>query len=88
MVFLSDHGHVVATEKVRNMRALTVPIHMPREGPESGPTLIYDAQGLGNWPPEAMAPERQGSGRPERTPINPEPKSQGRKLSQHTHNID
>ena len=27
MVFLSDHGHVVTTEKIRNMRALREPIH-------------------------------------------------------------
>ena len=78
MVFLSDHGHVVATEKVRNMRALATLIHIPREEPESRPSLIYDAQGLGNWPAEAMAPKRQGSRRSEQPLINPEPKSQGR----------
>ena len=32
MVFLSDHGHVVATEKVRNMQTFKISIHNASEG--------------------------------------------------------
>ena len=47
MVFLSDHCHVVATEKVRNMRTWPATIHMFQVKPESMLGLIYDARGWG-----------------------------------------
>ena len=47
MVFLSDHGHVVTTEKVRNMRACRPRSTMLQEKPESEPNLFYGARGWG-----------------------------------------
>ena len=45
MVFLPDHCHVVATEKVRNIRAFKSRSTVLREKPEPGLGFIYDTRG-------------------------------------------
>ena len=47
MVFLSDQGHIVATEKIRNMRTFKARSTMPLSGPEPSLVLFYDARGEG-----------------------------------------
>jgi len=56
MVFLSDHRHVVATEKIRNMRTLKPRSTCTTERTRIEALLIYDARGVGTDREDATAP--------------------------------
>ena len=73
MVFLSDHCHIMATEKIRNMRTQSPDPQILRitSEPESELALIYDARGTGIDRHVGAAPEAREILRPKSVTVNP-----------------